>query len=194
MPRPRRPLAEVVRSGTTWWRIHRADRGALYFGPPPGQPPRSRFDAPGGEYRIGYFGTTRDASFAEVFLRVPPVELITMDEVEARRLTAIEVVRDVRVARLVGRGLARAGITASATTGAEYGVARAAALAIWSHSDGFDGLLYRARHDDDELSVALFDRAADAVAPGPPQRLTDDVGWLATLPVRYGFDFDPSGA
>jgi hypothetical protein len=52
-------------------------------------------------------------------------------------------------------------------------------------------LIYRARHDDGEWSVALFDRAADAVEVIGPADLDDDRQWLALLSLRYGVDFAP---
>lgn len=189
---PRGPLVADYAPATTYWRICKADASTvIWFGPAPGSPPENRFDAPNGEYRICYLGSTREAAFAEVFLRHPPVEVISESDVEARRIAEVQVIRRLRVAVLHGRGLARAGMTATISTGADYSVSRAAALAIWSRHADIDGIEYRARHDDGELSLALFDRASDAIVERPRVRLTDDRAWYAQLPGRYGFDFIP---
>ncbi len=179
--------------GTIYWRICKADAPtAIWFGPAPGSPPENRFDAPNGEYRICYLGASREASFAEVFLRNPPVEVISESDVEARRIAEIQVVRALRVAVFHGRGLARARTTGTVSTGADYAESRAAALAIWTAHADLDGIEYRARHDDSELSIALFDRARDAIVERPRLRLTDDRAWYASLPTRYDFDFIPA--
>ncbi|MGI9090144.1 MAG: RES family NAD+ phosphorylase [Gemmatimonadaceae bacterium] len=189
--RRRSPLLTELASGTNLWCIHKAEHSPLWFGPGPGDAPINRFDAPAGEYRIGYFGMSRDGAFAEVFLRVPPVEIVAMDEIALRRITSIEITRPVRLAQLHGAGLARLGITASATTGADYAHARHLALELWSQASPPDGVLYRARHDDEHVSVALFHTAESSLRVGSPRPLTDDRGWLADLAVRYGFDFTP---
>lgn len=188
---PRSPLLVELASGTDLWRIHNADHSPLWFGPSPGDAPINRFDAPGGKYRIGYFGLSREGAFAEVFLRVPPVEIVAMDEIARRRITRIELTRPLRLVQLHGAGLARLGITASATTGADYAHARHLALELWSHPSPPDGVLYRARHDDEQVSVALIHTAESGLRVDSPRPLTDDRGWLAGLAMRYGFDFMP---
>ncbi|MGI9090592.1 MAG: RES family NAD+ phosphorylase [Gemmatimonadaceae bacterium] len=189
--RRRSPLLTELATGTNLWRIHNAEHSPLWFGPSPGDAPINRFDAPGGEFRIGYFGLSREGAFAEVFLRVPPVEIVAMDEIAIRRITRIELTRPLRLAQLYGAGLARVGITASETTGADYAHARQLALGLWSLPSPPDGVLYRARHDDEHLSAALFHTAEPDLHVDSPRPLTDDRGWLAGLAVRYGFDFMP---
>lgn len=191
-PAPRRsPLLTELASDAVLWRIHNAERSPLWFGPNLGDAPINRFDAPGGEYRIGYFGLSREGAFAEVFLRVPPVEIVAVGEIALRRITSIELTRPLRLAQLHGAGLARLGITASATTGAAYAHARQLALDLWSRPSPPDGVLYRARHDDEHVSVALFHTAESSLRVGSPRPLTDDRGWLAGLAMRYGFDLMP---
>lgn len=112
-------------------------------------------------------------------------------EIVRRRITSIEFTRPLLLAQLHGAGLARLGITASATAGADYAHARQLALDLWSHPSPLDGVLYRARHDDEHVSVALFHTAESGLRVGSPRPLTDDRGWLAGLAVRYGFDFMP---
>lgn len=114
-----------------------------------------------------------------------------MDEITSRRITRIELTRPLRLAQLHGAGLARFGITASATTGADYAHARQLALELWSHPSPPDGVLYCARHDDEHVSVALFHTVESSLRADSPRPLTDDPGWLAGLAMRYGFDSMP---
>lgn len=187
----RAPLVERIAAGTIWWRIHWQEHPPVLFGPGPGGSPRHRFDAPGGEYRIAYVGTTREASFAEVLLREPDVEFVTMRGVRSRRVTQIRVCRPVTLVALHGPGLVRAGVTAAVTTGDDYPRSREAACGIWRRPEHPEGVVYRARHDDGELSVALFDRASDAIEVVGSSSLDDDPQWSASMALRYGFDFVP---
>ncbi len=182
---------ERIDAGTIWWRIHRLEHLAVSFGPGLGESPRHRFDAPGGEYRVAYAATSREASFAEVLLRVPEVDYLTMGEIRSRRLTRIGVRRPVTLVALHGPGLARAGVSATVTTGDHYAWSREVARGIWGRPERPDGVTYRARHDDGELSVALFDRASDAIEVVGSASLDEDPQWLASMARRYGFDFVP---
>jgi hypothetical protein len=182
---------ERIIVGTIWWRIHRAEHEPLRFGPSPGTVPHHRFDAPAGEYRVAYVGGTREASFAEVLLREPDVDYIAMDEIRARRLTRIRVRRAMAIVALHGPGLVRAGISAAATTGDDDPRSRQMAHRIWAGPEHPDGVTYRARHDDGEMSVALFDRAADAIEVVESVPLDDDPPWLASLAIPYGVEFIP---
>jgi hypothetical protein len=187
----RAPLVERIAVGTIWWRIHWQEHLPVLFGPGARGSPRHRFDAPGGEYRVAYLGMTREPSFAEVLLREPDMEYVTMRGVRSRRVTQIRVCRAVTLLALHGPGLARAGVTATATAGDDDPRSREVARSIWARPEHLDGLTYRARHDDGELSVALFDRASDAIEVVGSAALDDDPRWLASMASRYGFDFIP---
>jgi hypothetical protein len=172
------------------YRIHRTEYTPVWFGPGPDKPPAYRFDAPAGEFGVCYFGRTPEASFAETFLRQPPVRLISMQDLASRSLATFRLARSVRLVSLNGPGLAQLGATAEIASG-DYSLSRAWALALWKHPSAPDGLMYRCRHDDDSFAVALFDRAADAVTLGAssPLHLQQAlVGWLSR---RYRFGLVP---
>jgi hypothetical protein len=181
---------ETVHTGTTWYRIHRAGLEPLWFGPAPGTAPEFRFDAPNGEYRICYLGASPEASFAETFLRRPPVRLIDRTELAARELSRVVVLRELRLAALHGQGLARAGVAGEVTMGLDYPRSRVAALELWRHPEKVDGISYQCRHDSGEVAIALFSRAHHpraAIAVEQTMPLMADPQLLATWAERYGF-------
>ena len=174
----------------TLYRIHRSVHGPLWFGPGAGNPAAYRFDAPGGEYGVCYFGVTPGASFAETFLRTPPVRLIAMEELAARSLAILRPRRSLRLVSLHGPGLARLGATAEVASGG-YGLSREWSIALWRHPSAPDGILYRCRHDDESFAIALFDRAGDAVDHESSDPWLRRPALLAALARRYGFGLIP---
>lgn len=177
-------------AGSPLYRIHRSGHGPIWFGPGAGKPAAYRFDAPRGEFGVCYLGRTPEASFAETFLRQPPVRLVTLGDLAGRSLATIHLKRTLRLAALHGPSLARMGATAEVASG-DYTLSRAWALALWRHGDDADGLVYRCRHDDASFAVALFDRAEDALEhdSSTPLHLLPTLvgGWSR----RYGFGLVP---
>ena len=167
-------------------RIHAQTSNALWFGPARGQTPILRFDDTAGQFRVCYFGTTLEVCFAETFLRNPPVRILALDDLAGRSDATVEVRRDLRLVPVHGSSLARLGVTAELATGSDYALSQLWSRAIWEHSDQPEGILYRSRHDDSALCVALFDRAKDAVTVVRDCSLAEDSQRLARLLKRYG--------
>jgi hypothetical protein len=180
----RLPLIRI-RIGTRWIRIHARNKDALWFGPAPDRPPVHRFDDPRGEFRVCYLANTIDVSFAETFLRNPPVRILGLDDLAARSVATVEVQRAARLVSLHGPGLARLGITAGLASTTDYALSQAWSRALWEHVDAPDGLVYRSRHDDSALCVALYDRARERLAVVADNTLTADPRLLARLLKRY---------
>jgi hypothetical protein len=192
-PRPPQDLQardlpiEVVRAGTILSRIHRTEFGPIVFGPAPGAAPGGRWDAPAGEFRVCYLAEEPQTAFAETFLRMSGETILDPADVADRSLAEVIVMRDLRLAAMSGRGLARMGTTAAVCSG-PYAASREWARVVHDHPARPDGIRYRARHDDDGYSLALFDRAADAIEESATQplagfRMTQVLGgWLD----RYG--------
>ncbi len=113
--------------------------------------------------------------------------LLEMDDLQARALARIHLRSPLRLVSMHGAGLHRVGATAASCMG-DYEVSRAWAVALHGHPDAPDGILYRSRHDDDGLAVALFDRAARRVKAGESAPLTDpsNLAFLAECLNRYG--------
>jgi RES domain len=182
---PKRLPVKRVRAGTHWMRIHALGRKALWFGTRSGHAPIYRFDDPDGRFGVCYLGTNLEVCFAETFLRNPPVRILTLDDLGARSLATVEVRRELRLVPLHGSSLARLGATAELASGGDYDISQLWSHALWKHSDQPDGILYRSRHDDSALCVALYDRAKDGVVVIRDDSLTGDQLRLARLLRRY---------
>ena len=182
---PKRLPSIQVKAGTRWMRIHAPGRNALWFGPGSGRQPIHRFDDPEGRFRVCYFGTTLEVCFAETFLRNPPVRILALDDLAGRSIATVEVRRELRLVPIHGPSLARLGVTAELASGSDYAASRLWSRALWEHSDKPDGILYRPRHDDSALSVALYDRAKDGLAIVGDRSLSEDAQHLARLLKRY---------
>jgi hypothetical protein len=183
---PKRLPLSRVRAGTHWLRIHAQARNPLWFGPARGRPSIHRFDDPAGRFRVCYFGTTLEVCFAETFLRNPPVRILAIDDLAGRSIATVEVHRDLRLVPIHGPSLARLGVTAELASGNDYAASQLWSRALWEHDDQPDGILYRSRHDDSALCVAVYDRVKDGLVMVQDQSLADDPQQLARLLRRYG--------
>ena len=145
--------ARRIDSATPLFRIHQRHRhpawfntdGLLRFDPPQGQ--RDRFG-------VCYLGLEPLASYVEVFGRFRAVPKAELDR---RRLSELTVCHDVEVADLTDRAVLGAfRITAAHSAGTDYEPAQELAGRLFEV--GFDGVVYRVRHDPAmELeAVALF--------------------------------------
>lgn len=185
MELPKRLPFRKFRAGTQWMRIHNAKRPALWFGPAPGLAATNRFDDPLGEFQVCYLGTTIQACFAETFLRNPPVRILTIADLAARRIATIALKRELRIATLYGPGAARLGTTAQLAADSRYDFSQAWSRALWEHPDSPDGVAYRSRHDDVALCAAIYDRAGGALTLTHDDAITANHQLLARLLKRY---------
>lgn len=192
----RRPLAiRQIPAGTLLYRIHRTPMGVLHFGPRIHREARGRWDAPDDSYGVCYLAEQAHTAFSETLLRELDREEVSENgDLATRSLAQLEVNRTLRLARMHGPGLRRMKATAAVVQGAgAYEITWAWSLAVHAHPGRADGIRYRARHDDDDLSVALFERARGAVTvlgstPLLDLTLSATVGsWLD----RYGIGLGP---
>jgi hypothetical protein len=167
-------------------RIHAQASDALWFGPDTGRRPVHRFDDPAGQFRVCYLGTTLEVCFAETFLRNPPVRILALDDLVGRSIATVEVRRNLRLVPVHGSSLARLGVTAELTAVSDYAGSQLWSRALWEHKDQPDGILYRSRHDDSALCVAVYDRAKESLAIVRDDSLSEDSQQLARLLGRYG--------
>lgn len=181
----RLPLARI-RIGSSWMRIHAKARSAFWFGPARGRPPLHRFDDTRGRFRVCYLGTNEEVCFAETFLRNPPVRILSLEDLADRSIATLEVQKELRLVPLHGSGLARLGVTAELVSGNDYESSQGLSMALWKHSDKPDGILYRPRHDDSALCMAVYNRAQDGFIIARDESLVGDPRQLARLLRRYG--------
>ncbi len=185
------PVADFAQ-GDILFRIHRDDeRDPLHFGRTTVADQRARFDDPRGQYGVCYLGVKPETAFVETLLRYPGSQLVSMSDLAARKLARIEVTRDLRVVDLTGPGLVLVEGTAEISSTRDYTLSWAWSRAVYEHPDGVDGILYRCRHDDDQLAVALFGRARTAVRVQDSKPLLGDLKWLGELAGRYKFGLAP---
>ncbi len=150
-------------SGNQWPRLYRcAHESGLYFG----KARRYRFDDPEGDYGVLYAGRDIQCAFIETFgdSRGPTGDLeIARGDVAKSCIALIVILRRLHVVDLSGPGSAQIQADARLTAGGDYGLSQRWGRTIFEHPQRPDGVLYRARHDQNRLSLALFSRASDAL-------------------------------
>lgn len=177
--------------GTVLYRIHPVARPALFFGPPPGSPPAGRFDSPSGRFRVLYAACDLPGAIAETLLRQPERRRVSPARVAERALARLAATLPLSLVDLAGPGLSQLGLDARLASG-PYEPCGAWAEALHAHRSAPDGLLYPSRFDPSERCVALFDRAADRLAPmGESVKLLSLAAELGAVLDRYGKALDP---
>jgi hypothetical protein len=182
---PSRPL----KAGTPLFRIHRARRGPTYFG----GDGTWRFDPPPshrGRYGVCYLAVEDLASYVEVFGRI---RVVPQTEIDRRRLSEMPPVRGLTVADLTNRKvLGDFGVTAAHSTSSDY--TESQELSAHFFDAGFDGILYRIRHDPAMQleAVAIFGESGDhphRFSPPKTGAISDD---LIERGEAFGIEVVPS--
>ena len=156
------PLVDSGR-GARFCRIHRAGHEPIFFSPGPGKPPAGRFDSATGRFGVLYAGLGFGCCFAEVLLRNPGRQIVSLPEIEARCFAVIGLQAPLRLVDLTGPGLSRLGLDARFLSG-RYDPCGAWAEALHDHPEQPAGLLYPSRFDPSGRCVALFERSAPHLA------------------------------
>jgi hypothetical protein len=129
---------------------------------------------------------------AETFLRSPGRRLLPVDLIERKGLVGLKSTRSLKVVELHGPGLATLGATAQVTaTAPPYDLPQAWAAALYNHPGLYDGIAYRARHDDGEICYAFFDRSAPALAEIDREEGLLGAPWFSDLLSRYAIGIAP---
>lgn len=151
-----------------------------------------RLNAPDGTYGVLYTAKAVQGAFAETCLRTPGLTQIPSDLLAKKAHVTLEVLRSLRFVRLAGPGLARLGATAQVVQGGKpYEVPQAWSKALYAHPGTYDGIAYHARHDDEALCYAIFERAAPAVREFSRQ-IDLDQDWFWETAEQYGVGMAPS--
>jgi hypothetical protein len=150
-----------------------------------------RLNAPDASYGTLYAAKEEAGAFAETFLRKPGHTLIDGGLLDRKAYVRLGLGRELRLIKFAGPGLARLGATAEVVhAGLPYDVPQAWSKALWAHPVAADGIAYHARHDDEALCYAIFDRAREAVSE--IERRTElDRDWFWQIAQRYGVGIAP---
>lgn len=150
-----------------------------------------RLNSSRGAYGVLYAARDPAGAFAETFLREPGRTLLPLDLLSRKAYVRIRVKRPLKIVRMSGKGLARMGATAQVVHGGKpYDSPQAWSSALFALSDLFDGIAYNARHDDEALCYAIFDRAQDAIEE-LDRTLKLDEEWFWDLADAYGVGLAP---
>lgn len=154
---PKGLLSLDLPTGANLIRIHRINDGPIWFGPKKGTPPRYRFDAPGGEYRMLYAAESLRGAFVETILKSNR-RILAPAFVHERQWSILRLVRPFKLAKIFDNGLLWHGVDAGICAGGVYEESQQLALALFQSFPDLDGIAYRARHNNGEICYALFDR------------------------------------
>ncbi len=138
-----------------------------------------------------YAAKAAHGAFAETFLRNPGLTQLPTDLLARKAYVTLEILRPLKLVKMAGQGLARIGATAQVVHGGKpYDSPQAWSGALHRHPGQYDGIAYNARHDDEALCYAIFERAAGAVREAA--RETDlDQDWFWDIAEPYGVGLAP---
>lgn len=151
-----------------------------------------RFNAPDKSYGVLYCAQTDIGALAETFLRTPGRRVIDPGLLAAKGYVLLTTRSDLTLISMAGPGLAILGATAEMTSSAPpYAMPQIWSAALRAHPTAVDGIVYRSRHDDDQICYALFNATAAVVTE--ISRITDlDSDWFWELAETYEMGRTPS--
>ncbi len=183
----RRPRTIRLRRGTILHRFYTAEYEPIFFDPSR----LGRLNSPDGSYGVLYAAREAFGAFAETFLRQPGRTLIDAGLLRRKAYVRLEVTTGLTLVRLAGPGLGILGATAEVVHGGlPYDVPQAWSHALFEHPIRADGITYYARHDDEGLCYAIFDRARGSVRE-IDRELNLDQDWFWRLAQRYRVGLPP---
>ncbi len=169
------PLAAF--SGRTW-RCHRVVEQAIQFG----CSAVNRFDAPDCSYGVLYVAESPEGAFAEVFLRDTAATqfiktalgysiAVSAASLAAYGIASVEIGRSLNLVDLRGPGPLRVGADHQLTTTDNYALTQRWGYSLFAHPQRPDGILWHSRVDDRMVSLAIHERAGDAIAASATESL-----------------------
>jgi len=183
----RTPLEVTLKAGEILHRFFTAAFDPIYFDRGRG----GRLNAPDDSYGVLYAAKAPQGAFAETFLRNPGLTQLPTDLLARKAYATLEVVRPLKLVRMAGPGLARVGATAQVVHGGKpYDNPQTWSGALYQHPGAYDGIAYNARHDDEALCYALFERAAGAMRE-LARRSDLDEDWFWDIAEPYGVGLAP---
>jgi hypothetical protein len=175
------PIARVAK-GVVLHRVHGEARASRWYGR---RDATSRWDDPDGDFGVLYLGRSPVGAFAETLLRTPTDRDVLWSRAQQKRMATFKLLAPLQLVKLHGEGLAWFQVTADKIAEGDYAIPQGLARRIHAVFP-VDGIQYRSRFDNDELCVALFDRAdakLELLAEGDPI----DKGWARETLGRRGY-------
>jgi hypothetical protein len=119
----------------------------------------------------------------------PPID---RSAVGRKAFVRLQLGSDLALIKLAGPGLAILGATAEVVHGGlPYDVPQAWSKALFRHPVGAQGIAYHARHDDEAMCYAIFDRARLAVTEIERETNLVDQDWFWQLAQKYRVGMAP---
>lgn len=172
---PDRLAVVEIEYGTTLFRSHHADADILHFG----KNQRNRFDDSKGQFSVCYLSLSPAGAFVESLIRKPQGQLLESRDLRSFHLAKLRNQQPLNLVQCYGEGLYRNGLDARISSSTDYQHCRDLSRQLSAHADRPDGLIYRARHDDDQFSIALFERARKKI--DEPE---SSIAWIHTGTIR----------
>jgi hypothetical protein len=161
---PKRIKIKTLPRSSAIWRVHRTEHDPLWFGPAAGMPPQGRFDAPGGQFGVCYFGGSLAVAVLETLVRGSHDRVLDCAMIEARSVTHFTTHESLRLLQFEGAGLVSLGLGAERAHAAEYKDTQQMMLEPFEQHPEVDGIRYRSRWDNSLLCYVLFERARSALS------------------------------
>jgi hypothetical protein len=178
----RSPRVTTIQNRTTFYRFYSRGREPIYFD----RSKNGQLNSPDASFGVLYAAKQMPGAFAETFLREPGRTLLAGDFIAKKGMVRLRSTRVLQVANLHGPGLAILGATAQITSSAQpYDLSHVWAAALHNHPGAFDGIAYHARHDDDEVCYAFFDRSAPAITEVDRDDMLLEADWFYGLLKHY---------
>jgi hypothetical protein len=183
----RQPIEITLRPSKVLHRFFSAAYDSIYFD----RGRDGRLNAPDDRYGVLYAAKAVQGAFAETFLRNPGLTQLPTDLLAKKAYVTLKLLRPLKLVKMAGPGLARIGATAQVVHGGKpYDSPQAWSGALHQHPATYDGIAYNARHDDEALCYAIFERAAGALRE--EARETDlDQDWFWDVAEPYGVGLPP---
>jgi hypothetical protein len=178
-------MLATFEAGTRFFRLHRKDNGAVFFGRSRG----NRFDSPDGSFGVLYVGLDEYCAFIETFGQDTGIRVVTRLALEQRRLAYLTTRTTLSLIDLASSGsLARIGADSRLFSGS-HAIAQRWSAALRAHPVKPAGILYPARHDPARNACALFDlpEATFEVDDAGSLSESKNRSLLAEILDRYGF-------
>lgn len=183
------PRSTTIKDATIFYRFYTRGKDPIYFD----RSKKGRLNSPDGSFGVLYAAKRMRGAFAETFLREPERTLLAVDFIEKKALVFLRPRRALHLANLHGPGLAVLGATAEITSTTQpYDEPQAWSAALHNHPGMFDGIAYRARHDNDEVCYAFFDRSACALTEVNREDMLLKANWFGSLLQHYSVGIAPT--